>query len=214
MHLPMLQKALAQATACVLLALSAQASNNYIDFNSDPSLNGLLTVLHRPTTTGGTWYSSDGAPNDPFGTNGYFSITDASGGQRCTILFSDLDTNLVIKAFTFSMDIRVGLGSAQPADGFSINYARASDPVIVNGDGTGYASSPTGEADLEEEGTTTGLAVTFDSWPSGGADVVGITIRVDNTIVTNVPMPLAHGGCIQRPSVLTGAQKRASTRGM
>jgi hypothetical protein len=211
MHLPIsISKALATVTACVLFALSVQASTNYIDFNSDPSLNGLLTVLHRPSSTGGTWYSSDGAPSDPFGTNGYFSITDASGGQRCTILFSDLDTNLVIKAFTFSMDIRVGLGSAQPADGFSINYARANDPVIVNNDGTGYASSPTGEADLEEEGTKTGLAVTFDSWFSGGSDVIGITVRVDNTIVTNVPMPVAHGGCTNLQSIQTGDTNAAS----
>ncbi len=213
MHLPMLQKALATATACVLLALTAQASTNYIDFNSDPSLNGLLTVLRRTGAAGGgTWYSSDGAPSDPFGTNGYFSITDATPGQRCTILFSDLDTNLVIKAFTFSMDIRVGrFDAVQPADGFSINYARANDPVIVHGDGTGYAASPTGEADLEEEGTTTGLAVTFDSWFSGGADVVGITVRVDNTIVTNIPMPVAGGGCTNLQSIQTGDTNALST---
>lgn len=214
MHLPIsIPKAFAAVTACVLMALSTQASTNYIDFNSDPSLNGLLTVLHRTGAAGGgTWYSSDGAPSDPFGTNGYFSITDATPGQRCTILFSDLDTNLVIKAFTFSMDIRVGRFDAiQPADGFSINYARANDPVIVHNDGTGFAASPTGEADLEEEGTTTGLAVTFDSWFSGGSDVIGITVRVDNTIVTNIPMPVAGGGCTNLQSIQTGDTNALST---
>src|SRR6266404_8448005 len=98
--------------AALLLGTSTRASTNFFDFNSDPSANGLLTVLHRNGASGGTWNSSDGAPSDPFGTNGYFSITDASGGQRCTIIFGDLDTTLVLKAFTFSMDIRVGLGRA------------------------------------------------------------------------------------------------------
>jgi hypothetical protein len=149
MHFPKLMfKAIMAGAACILLASSAQASTNYIDFNSDPTTSGILTVLHRTGASGGgTWSPTDGAPSDPGGTNGFFSITDAGPGQRCTILFSDLDTNLVVKAFTFSMDIRVGrFDDQQPADGFSINYARANDPVILHNDGTGYAASPTGEA--------------------------------------------------------------------
>jgi len=46
--------------------------------------------------------------------------------------------------------------------------------------------------------------VTFDSWYSGGSDVIGITIKVDNNIVTNISMPLAHGGCTNLQSIQTG----------
>src|SRR3954451_19624156 len=118
-----------------LMLSSSQAGNAVFDFNSDPAANGFLTVLHRGGANGGQWYPTEGAPSDPFGTNGYFSITDATGSQRCTVLFGDFDSGLVVKAFTIGMDIRVGgSGAAQPADGFSINYARANDPVLINND--------------------------------------------------------------------------------
>src|SRR4051812_21846804 len=83
----------------------SHAGTNFIDFNSDP--NSQLTVLHRSGALGGQWYLTDGAPSDPDGTNGYFSITDGSGSQRCTVLFNDIDAGLVVKAFTFAMDVRV-----------------------------------------------------------------------------------------------------------
>src|SRR6266850_679552 len=43
-----------------------------------------------------------------------------------------------------------------------------------------------------------------DPWFSGGADDIGITIKVDNTTVTNIPMGIAHGGCTNLQSIQTG----------
>ena len=194
-------------TATVLMLGKSSASTNTFDFDSDPSANGLLTILHRPGASGGgSWYPADGAPSDPFGTNGYFSITDVSPSERCTVIFSDFDAGLVVKAFKMAMDIRVGgSGASQPADGFSISYARANDPVLLNNDGSGYASNPSNsEHDLEEEGTTTGLSVCFDSFLNGSGDVIGITIRLDNTIITNLSMGVANGGCTNLSSLQTG----------
>jgi hypothetical protein len=191
----------------VLMLGTSLASTNFFDFNSDPSASGQLTILHRPGASGGaTWYPSDGAPSDPNGTNGYFSITDVVASERCTVIFSDFDAGLVVKAFKMSMDIRVGgSGASQPADGFSISYARANDPVLLHNDGTGYACNPSGsECDLEEEGTTTGLSVCFDSYLNGVGDVIGITIRLDNNIITNIPMGVANGGCTNLNSIQTG----------
>ena len=89
-------------------------------------------------------------------TGGYLKITDAVGSERSVLLFEDLDNGAIISAFSFSMDVRIGNGTASPADGFSINYARNNDPIVL-GNGTGnFASSPAGEANLPEEGTQTG----------------------------------------------------------
>ena len=111
------------------------------------------------------------------------------------------------------MDVRIGNGTASPADGFSINYARNNDPIVL-GNGTGnFASSPAGEANLPEEGTQTGLAIGFDAWLSGGAtggDVIGITVRIDNVIVTNIAMGTLNGSCTDTTSLQTGPRDTAN----
>ena len=55
----------------------------------------------------------------------------------------------LVQAFTFEADFRIGNGTQNPADGFSVNYARAGDPVLVSADAgnpTGYATGPNCEA--------------------------------------------------------------------
>jgi parallel beta-helix repeat protein len=169
---------------------NSHASTNTYYFNSPDSTNGLTIVGQGG---GGYFRSFGGSPNDPevtgSSTNGCFVITDAVNDQRGVIIFPDFDTGLVVKAFKFSCDLRVGAGSSSPADGFSICFARADDPVLINNNGSGWAASLCSEPDLPEEGTQTGLAVCFDAWNSGCGDVIGLTIRVDNTIVTNISLP-------------------------
>jgi hypothetical protein len=179
----------------LLLVGSAQAGTTLIDFDTDPTGTGLYQDIGS-----GQWRATAGNPP----TGGYLSITDAVGGQRATLIFKDFDTNLVVKAFSFSLDVRIGNGTAAPADGFSINYARANDPVLVQADGNGFAASPNNEANLPEEGTQTGLAVGFDSWFSGGADVIGISVRVDNVIITNIAKATLNGACADVASLQTG----------
>ena len=110
-------------------------------------------------------------------------------------MFDDLDKGLVVKAFTFECDLRIGGGTAQPADGFSLNYVRASDPLASNG--SPFAGTA-GENDLPEEGSLTGLGIGFDTWqsgdhPGGIRDVVGISIRVEGELLTQLPVPLRPG---------------------
>ena len=45
--------------------------------------------------------------------------------MRGAVVFADFDNGAIIKAFTFDADVRIGNGTAQPADGFSISYARS-----------------------------------------------------------------------------------------
>ncbi|MSU31823.1 MAG: hypothetical protein EXS25_04005 [Pedosphaera sp.] len=136
-------------------------------------------------------YRPDGGATGAAG-DGYLSITDAKGGQKATVVFDDLDKGLVVKAFIFEADLRIGGGTGRPADGFSLNYVRAGDQIIT--DGGPYAGTE-GEANLPEEGSATGLGIGFDTWQSGNhpggiTDVVGISIRVDNVLITQLPVPL------------------------
>ncbi len=161
----------------------------------------------------GAWFTTDGSPLEAGthpSTNGYLQITaganpsPGSFGHRAVIIFDDFDNGLVISGFKFQCDLRIGAGTTPPADGFSLNYARGDDPVILNNDGTGFAASPGGEANLPEEGTQTGLAICFDAWDSGSGDVIGLTVRVDNVIRTNFPLPTLNGLCADPTSMQTG----------
>ncbi len=171
-------------------ALAASAGTVTIDFNTDPSLSGLYQEVGA---TSSEWRQDGGAT----GANGdgYLSVTDARGGQRSVLVFKDLEPGLVVKAFTFECDMRIGGGRNQPADGFSLNYVRASDPIIDNG--SPFAGTGT-ETDLPEEGSLTGLGIGFDTWKSGDVsagvvDCIGISIRVDGNMVAQLPVPLQPG---------------------
>jgi hypothetical protein len=181
---------------CLLFAMAAlapaQAAQVTFDFNTDPE--GSFAVFGTDSTG---WRSTGGVNN-----SGYFSITDALNGQSGTIVFPDFDSGLIVKAFSFTVDIRTGGGTARPADGFSINYARAGDPVITTG--TGFAASPGNEANLPEEGTTTGLGIGFDTWDSGSGDVVGISVRVDNQLLAQYAYPTLNGALTDLTSLQTG----------
>ena len=98
-------------------------------------------------------------------------------------------------------DLPVGGGTDRPADGFSFNLARPGDPVLD--DGQGFAGWGT-ETDLPEEGTTTGLGIGFDEWDSGGGDVVGMSVRIDNTLVQQIALPTLNGTLEDITSLQTG----------
>ena len=117
-------------------------------------------------------------------------------------MFPLLDDGAVIKSFRIQADVRIGGGTSSPADGFSFNLARPGDPVLDDGDG--YASSPTGETNLPEEGTTTGLAIGFDEWFSGGEDVIGLSVRIDDQLIDQFGFPEFHGDFDDTASLQTG----------
>ncbi|MCA9214326.1 MAG: hypothetical protein KDB27_14740, partial [Planctomycetales bacterium] len=164
----------------VVLGASATATEFNLDFETDPA--DLEVEFHGTSE----WRGSDG-----FDDSGYLSVTDALNGQRGSIVFPDLANGESLKAFRITADLRVGGGTSSPADGFSFNFARPGDPVLD--DGEGWASSPTNEANLPEEGTTTGLAIGFDEWYSGGRDVIGMSIRIDNELVDQAAFPKLNG---------------------
>jgi hypothetical protein len=201
--------------ALFTIAFAAQASTNIFNFDTDPS--GILTIRAAsdggvPANLPGAWFASGGSPLesgvvDP-STNGYLAITQttpdlAGHGMRATIVFDDFDSGLVVAGFTFSCDVRIGAGNSTPADGFSINFARDTDPAIfADSFGSGPNNNP---ANAQEEGTTTGLVISFDAFQNGtAADVIGLTIKVDNNVITNIPLSALNGGCTNLNSLQTG----------
>ncbi len=151
---------------------------------------------------------------------GYLSVTDALNGQSGAIEFPDvLDGASYDGAVKIMADLRVGGGTARPADGFSFNLVRPDDPLL--GTGTGYAASQAGEQNLPEEGSITGLAIGFDEWQSGPADpdatdedcgdpelfdCVGISVRIDDEVVAQAPFPILNGEVDDLESLQTGPE--------
>jgi hypothetical protein len=209
-----MQKGMLKSAALALLwTSSAFAGTAIFDFNTNP--DGVLNFTGvvndtTPRTLAEAWHDTGGITN-----SGYLSITDAIGGSRSTIIFDDFDSGMIVQAFDFECDLRIGDGTAEPADGFSVNYVRANDPVLTGG---AFATGQNCEANLPEEGTQTGISIGFDAWNSGGTagslcnvadqsigvDVMAVTVRVDGTLVAQFPMPLRNGDCADATSLQTG----------
>ena len=100
---------------------SARAGTATYDFNSAPPAD--LNFVGNAE-----WRATGGKDN-----SGYIALFDAVNSQHASVLIPDFDKGLVVKSFTFECDLRVGNGTGnagRPADGFSISFARASDPVV------------------------------------------------------------------------------------
>lgn len=196
MNKPLRLLAIALFSGFAALHTAGAASIAY-GFDTDPS--GLLILSGNAR-----WESSRGNP----ATGGFLSLTEATTDQRSAILFPDVDQEQPIKAFSFSFDARVGDGSSEPGQGFSINCARPFDPSIVNiaGSGAGvwpYLGNPN-DRNMPEEGATTGLGIGFDCAYSGSGDVIGISIRVDNVLLAQFPVPTLNGAVDDPTSLQTG----------
>lgn len=133
-----------------------------LDFN-DPNDPRLAQIFSSGTAE----VREDGGVDN----TGYLKVTDANNGESGLIVLPDLSDppGSALESFQITADLRVGAGTAQPADGFSFNLVRPEDPLLQEPPGA-YASSPVGEANLPEEGSQTGLGIGFDEWQSGGAD--------------------------------------------
>ena len=112
----------------------------------------------------------------------------------------------MVAGFTFTCDVRIGAYSDSPADGFSLNFVRDNDPVILNNDGSGFARPRAGGgAGAHRRDPAHQCTIgDFEKPLSGAPDVIGLTIRVDNIIITNVSLPTLNGACADPTSLQTG----------
>ena len=148
---------------------------------------------------------------------GYLAITDAINDRFSTIIFPDIDGGKPVAGFTLECDVRLGnpVGNdGRPADGLAVSYARANDPLLINGeankDNPAYdirSSFSVGGA--PEMGTRTGIVVSFDTWQGnayldGTVDVEGLMVQVDGKVVKTYAMGTRNGACDDITSLETG----------
>ncbi len=173
--------------ALASISMPAHAGTYANDFNGtnpfDPGLPDdqrlkLFVTQFRDSAPGGPnydpahvsfpgWSSTGGVDG-----SGFMRLNDPTNGTRSIIVFPDFEEGFAVNGFTFSVDCRIGGGTTDPADGFSINFARAGNPLITTGDG-GWIDG------AHENGANTGIAIGFDSY--GGNR--GIRVSVDGTFV-------------------------------
>jgi len=145
----------ALALPLALCALSAGAGTYTNDFNADPAGDPNF-IIRAPSA----WRSTGSYDN-----SGYMSINDAANGLQGTIVLPDSDAGAVISSFKLTAKVRIGGGTTRPADGMSINF----------GDDPG--------ATVGEEGTTTGLSLSFDTWDNGNGEGPAIELKWNGAVV-------------------------------
>ena len=169
------------------------AGTKTFDFETNPTNEGIQFFGNSE------WVQSGGNPG------GFLVVTRAIDSQKSVLVFPDIDNGFPVRAFTFEADIRCGGGEDPPADGFSMSYARDTDPVVLAPATGAFAGSPSGaETNLPEEGTQTGLAIGFDEWESGAPDVRGFSVRVDNVVLQEIALPTTDGALDDITSLQTG----------
>ncbi|PYK98318.1 MAG: hypothetical protein DME19_12980 [Verrucomicrobia bacterium] len=182
------------------IASLTRAGTVFFDFNSDPTTSGQLQLFGNAQ-----WVASGGVGAATNTSDGYLSLTESVNSQNGEVIFSDFDNGQVVQAFSFTAMVKIGDGTGTPADGISIAYVRANDPILTNPTGgwSGIQVGP-GVGGAMEEGSTTGISVGFDSYNNGSGDVEGLDIRVDGQLVLLNPMPTLNGTCGDPASIQTG----------
>lgn len=208
------------AVVAVATALStANAGERTFDFETDPieedpnyfeAIQSNLTDLapddFDPWSGASVW-KGEGNPGE------FLALTEAIGNQWTIVVFPDIDDGELIKAFSLTADIRTGNSTSdRPADGFSISYARAEDPLVeaaINGDDLTYGMF--GHPRIPEVGASTGVAVSFDTHDgnqtqegSAEDEFEGVYVHVDGKYAGGVPLPTRHGKCEDETSPQTG----------
>jgi len=195
------------SAAVIGLSGVANAGDVTWDFNSDPVDDGIILSGNNDAI----WVEEGG--ND----GGFLAVTYPEGGQDGYVAFPSIDAdNEIVAGFKLSGEARIGNSTGdRAADGFSVSLARdnGTDPVVeelnANGAIAGMGNFAGG---IAEGGTTTGVAVSFDTWqgntlPDGG-DIEGIIVRVDNVTITREGLPTRHGECDDITSLQTGPRNQ------
>src|SRR5688572_26337584 len=126
-----------RATTFLLCAASTSFAGTFSsDFNSG------TTAPPGTTVNGTTVIESTGG----VGNSGALKLTKAINGQSGSFVIDDLDGGNPVYGFDLTAKLRLGGGTATPADGISINF----DP-------TASSTTTTGE-----EGTSGGITFAFD----------------------------------------------------
>ena len=203
------------AVVAVATALStAKAGERTFDFEEDPVDGGYFEALtstlqgsdNYDPWSGFSVFERTGNPGE------FLAITESVGSQSTIVVFPDIDDGQLVKAFTLTADIRSGnsTGNIRSADGFSISYARDSDPLVQAAINDGDLNQGLfGHPRVAEAGASTGIAISFDTWAGnqqqdGTPDLEGIYVHVDGEVAGEVALPTRNGECDDDTSLQTG----------
>src|SRR5436309_969510 len=114
------------------------------------------------TVTGTAIVDSTGGVGD----SGVLKLTTADNSQQGSFLIDDLDAGAVVSGFTATFKLLIGGGNG--ADGFSFNFANDLGDVFG------------------EEGSGSGLTVSFDTYDNGGGEAPAIDLKNGGTVVASV----------------------------
>jgi hypothetical protein len=126
--------------------------------NPDPGVAGYIT----PT----------GGVND----SGVLHLTDANNGQGGTFYIRNFDGDNAVSAFTANFKMRIGGGSATPADGASFSWGTDVNPDS----GTIYG----------ENGGGSGLIVSFDTYHNDNEQAPEFELLWQGSSVADHPVPI------------------------
>jgi hypothetical protein len=191
-----------------LVGISASAGEWFVDFESDPA----EAFAHIETTQPDVvWGRSESNPWGATGneSNGFLSLTEATPETSTIAVLPDVLEGQIAKTFTLTMDLRVGNGTSdRPANGFSLNFARPSDPMLSDVEAGSIHPDHAAIGGAVETGTQTGLVISFDTWEGDtlpdDSDMEGILVRLDNATVGRFPFPTRHGNADDTNSLQTG----------
>ena len=179
-------------------AFTAAAGDVSFDFTQDPA-----SVLEIVGNNDQPWQATGGNPG------GFLALTYPENSQFAAFAFPNIDPDdQIVAAFRFEADLRVGNPTGdRAADGFAVSFARDSDPLLADLP-TSLGNTGLFAGGIPEGGSTTGIAVIFDTWSGNtlpdGADIEGIIVRVDNKTVIRQAVPTRNGACDDATSLQTG----------
>ncbi|PYI86455.1 MAG: hypothetical protein DME26_09010 [Verrucomicrobia bacterium] len=119
---------------------------------------------------GSAMVTANGGVND----SGVLRLTEAVNGQQGAFIISDLDARAPVSGMIFAFKVRVGGGTATPADGFSFSWA-----------------NDLADGAFGEDGAGGGLTVSFDIYDNGGGEAPAIDVRFAGSDVASKKFPIS-----------------------
>ena len=116
---------------------------------------------------------------------GYLKLTPAVIAQNSAAAFNDFSLGAPIQRFRATFKASVFGGSSPPADGFSFSFVPATATNLLGG----------------EEGLPDGLAVSFDTFDSGGGEAPAVDVRWRGTNIGHVAFMASQGPGVTDPVV-------------
>lgn len=125
-------------------------------------------------------------PSEGFGGSGGLILTPAQNNQNGSFVVGDFNFGAVVDSFTAAFKLKIGPGSAKPADGFSFNFG---------------TNIPNAVFPSPQQGIGPGLAVSFDIYDNldGEAPAIDVFYGVDPAAI---PMNLT-GNVLHKPLLVS-----------